>query len=442
LENANERYEVIEPDAGIGGFGRIDKARDSILERNVAIKTLDPIFKLEPSEVDKERFRREARILANLSHPNIPAIYDVIFNEDSGVFKIIFELIEGTNLSKYLQDRGTLSLDQIRKWFANICSALEHAHSKDIIHRDIKPSNIILSKYSDVCYVVDFGISLRNSEVVKITGTSGIGTVGYVSPEQDSGSDTTPASDIFSLAIVLYECLAGTKPIVGGYHYLSSLNESIPPAIDELIIRCLKENPEDRVQSAAEFNLILNRALEPHASFSATLTQGSLYEVQLAISAMSPSAYASLPLGQRLAIMARLKDLVRVNESRLQRAVAALLSELVRTGHSSRAQDYEVILSNSLDYGYERSYSDKWTGNDSIRKALNESAVIVDEKVHNIYSTKILEYLNQTDLDSKDKWYFHDLRIMLQSLLANPFCSEPNAESLAEKLDHINLISH
>jgi serine/threonine-protein kinase len=437
-----ERFEVVQQDAGGGGFGRVHKARDLILERHVAIKALDPIFKLAPSEEDKARFRREARILASLSHPNIPAIYDVQFDEAAQDFRIIFEWIEGTHLSKHLQERGVLTLDQSRRWFSNLCSALQHAHSKGVIHRDVKPANIILASASDVCYLVDFGISLSKQESERLTGSTAVGSPGYMSPEQERGDDLTPASDLFTVAIVLYECLAGSRPALGGYHPLHTLNEAIPPAVDRLIQSCLREKPEERVQSAADFMTQLSRALEPHATFADTLTQGSLYEVQLALHAMSAVAFSQLPLGQRLTVMTRLKDLLRVNEDRLQNAVATLIADLVRVAHISRPADYALVVEHALQYGYERRYTDTWTGNNEIREALSEVSPHVHEGAHEVICEKLFQYLEGRDLSSKAKWYFHDLRVLLQSLLANFACKDVNAERLAERLDQINIISH
>lgn len=126
------RYQIERATVGEGGFGRIDKAIDTELDRPVAIKTLDPLFRASPSDTDVERFRREAKALARLSHPNIPAIYDVDFAPESGQFRIIFEWVEGSTLRQYLQDRGVLSLDETRTYFSSICSALGHAHERGL----------------------------------------------------------------------------------------------------------------------------------------------------------------------------------------------------------------------------------------------------------------------------------------------------------------------
>jgi serine/threonine protein kinase len=127
----DSRYEIVEASAGEGGFGRVDRAFDTTLERPVAIKTLDPLFKTSPSNDDIERFRREAKSLAQLSHPSIPAIYDVQFSPGTNEFRIIFEWIEGNTLRHHLQDRGVMTLSEARELFSTMCSALDHAHQKE-----------------------------------------------------------------------------------------------------------------------------------------------------------------------------------------------------------------------------------------------------------------------------------------------------------------------
>src|SRR5215217_5397957 len=165
----DSRYRVEQAAAGEGGYGRIDKASDTILERPVAIKTLDPLFQEQLNEADIERFHREAKSLAQLSHPSIPSIYDVEFSPERAEFRIIFEWVDGPNLRQHLQDQGVLSLQDARDNFSMICSALSHAHSKGIVHRDIKPANVIITAKARTCYLVDFGIALRGEDISRLT---------------------------------------------------------------------------------------------------------------------------------------------------------------------------------------------------------------------------------------------------------------------------------
>jgi len=125
---------------GEGGFARVIKGRDNFLERDIAVKLLNPLA-TEFSSAEQERFRREARILARLSHPNIPAIYDVDFGP--GRFLIVFQFIEGATLRNIIDQEGAIDLADVRLWFRQITLALEHAHMSSVIHRDVKPENII-----------------------------------------------------------------------------------------------------------------------------------------------------------------------------------------------------------------------------------------------------------------------------------------------------------
>ncbi|GJQ22149.1 MAG: hypothetical protein HBSIN02_25040 [Bacteroidia bacterium] len=438
----DSRYRIQQKSVGQGGFGVIDKAFDDALERTLAIKTLDPLFKKTPSAEDKERFRREAKVLASLTHPNIPAIYDVVIPADESEFKILFQWIDGITIREYLTTRGPLTLDQVRLWFGHICSALTHAHSKNIIHRDIKPSNLIVTHDLSSCYLVDFGIALRTSDIKRVTEGTPIGTPGYMSPEQERGDELTAASDLFSLGVVLYESLSGSKPTVGQYVPLNSINETIPSTIDELVRRCLLD-ARTRIQTAVEFSDQLKNALRPRASFSIVLSEGSLADVHLGLTQMSPEEYANLPKGQRTLIISRLKDLIRVNAPHMLNPIASLLSELCRLGHFSPKPDFPFIVEKAVEFGYETRYTTLWTGNISIRNTLNASALTCHSEPHRIITEKTLAHWTNIDtVTQKESWYHHDLRVLLQNLLANNQCPDDLSTTLAEKLDRLNELTH
>ncbi len=161
-------------------------------------------------------------------------------------------------------DFGVLSLDDVRKYFANICSALTHSHQKGIIHRDIKPSNLIITSSKESCYLVDFGVSLTSKDIDRLTnGKSAVGTPGYMSPEQERNEDLDPSSDIYSLGIVLYEALCGIRPTIGEYKPLSSINgAAIPSTVDNIIRACITTK-EKRIKTAEEFFIRLTSALRP-----------------------------------------------------------------------------------------------------------------------------------------------------------------------------------
>ncbi len=437
-----ERYEIVQASAGEGGYGRIDKAEDTALERPVAIKTLDPLFKSTPSPDDIERFHREAKALAQLSHPNIPAIYDIEFSPEDSTFQIIFEWIDGPTLRDYLNDRGVLSLEEARLHFGEICSALTHAHDRGIVHRDIKPTNVILSDYGATSTLVDFGIALRQDDVTRLTTDTPIGTPGYMSPEQERGDDLAAASDIFALGVLLYECLSGARPAVGGYKPLSIHNEAIPPGIDALIQAALDEDPARRPATPKEFAERLNTTLKPHSSFTATLADGSLHEIQLALNAMDPRDYEALPPGQRRLLLTRMTDLRSVDDERLRRAVATFVTELVNLAYTGDTGEYGRIVEAAVDYGYFKQYGENWKGNQPTRAALNDVALSCQGASHQLLTEAALGLCGTTDLADQQGWYTHDLRVLLQQLLTNPSCDDNAADKLGDALDRLNETTH
>jgi serine/threonine protein kinase len=310
---------------------------------------------------------------------------------------------------------------------------------RGVIHRDIKPSNLIVTP-ENICYLVDFGISLRKSDLDRLT-QSPIGTPGYMSPEQEKNGTTDATTDIYSLGIVLYECLAGTRPLVGGYRSLSTFNEAIPPAIDSLVKQCLGD-PAGRPTTPSTFLSMLNQALTPHASFTDVLANGSLYEIEVAVSRMSPGDYRLLKLGQRIALSSRAKDLVNVDQENMRRATAQLLSSLVRAAQLDPQTDYAYIVEQALQYGYEKKYDYGNFGNSGAREALNDVAITATAATHAVLSGRVLAFLADTKIEGKPRWYFHDLRVLLQNLLVNPQCSDDDALKLGAELHNVNSLSH
>jgi eukaryotic-like serine/threonine-protein kinase len=196
-----ERF-VFEPKPhGEGGFGRVIKGRDTYLERDIAVKVLNPLMTQFSGEPEyQERFRREARVLARLSHPNIPAIYDVLFGPDQ--FLLVFQFVEGRTLRDILEQEGAADLAKVQVWFRQVSSALDHAHAAGIVHRDVKPENIIITPDRETAYLVDWGIALSASDAKRLTDSNGwIGTPGYMSPEQQAGEDIDHRSDLYSLGV-------------------------------------------------------------------------------------------------------------------------------------------------------------------------------------------------------------------------------------------------
>ncbi|HHL39818.1 MAG TPA: CHASE2 domain-containing protein [Deltaproteobacteria bacterium] len=257
------RYELIE-EVGRGAMGVVYRARDPVINRYMAIKTInfDGVEEQMIPQI-KERFFREAQSAGTLQHPNILTIYDV--GEDSGLAYIAMELIEGRELDKWIKGGKRLPVKEALAVAAKVADALDYAHSKGIVHRDIKPANIMVTK-NGVIKVMDFGIAHVQSSTQTKTGVV-LGTPSYMSPEQVEGRKLDGRSDIFSLGIVLYELLTGHRPFKGGnitsimYNIaksdpppLRSYNQSLPECCQRLIDRALAKDRRRRFQTAGEMS--------------------------------------------------------------------------------------------------------------------------------------------------------------------------------------------
>ena len=232
------QYEIVEC-LGRGGMGVVYKARQRSLERWVAIKILAPERVRDP--LFTERFEREAKMLARMSHPNIVTVFDHGRVDD--LFYIVMEYVDGVNLRDLLQD-GKMAPEQALAIIPPICEALEYAHAKDVVHRDIKPENLLLDRDGRV-KIADFGIA-------SLIGTNGgrSGTPPYMAPEQDQGRSDRRA-DIYSLGVVLYEMLTGERP--EGDLLAPSRKAGLDARIDEIVMQALEKEPSRRYQTANEF---------------------------------------------------------------------------------------------------------------------------------------------------------------------------------------------
>ncbi|HEY7194687.1 MAG TPA: serine/threonine-protein kinase, partial [Gemmatimonadales bacterium] len=203
-------YELLE-EIGAGGFGRVYRARDLALERDVAIKVLHPALTADPGVV--ERFRREAQLAARLRHPNIVSIYDIMGR--AGLTWYAMEFVPGSSLAQVIQRHGTFSLDQTERLLNEALSALEHAHSLGLIHRDIKPENMLIEPDGRL-RITDFGLALALRGGARFGGaTSRSGTPQFAAPEQLLGERVDQRADLYSLAAVAYFALLGRPPFSG-----------------------------------------------------------------------------------------------------------------------------------------------------------------------------------------------------------------------------------
>ncbi|WP_309121349.1 Stk1 family PASTA domain-containing Ser/Thr kinase [Paenibacillus sp.] len=264
------RYELIERVGG-GGMALVYKARDTLLNRHVAVKVLRQQYVHDEEFI--RRFRREAQSAASLSHPNVVSIYDV--GQDEETHFIVMEYIEGSNLNDIIKAQAPLQTAEAVHIATQICDALEHAHANGIIHRDIKPHNILIGKNGRV-KVTDFGIA-RAITTSTITQTgSVIGSVHYFSPEHAKGVTAGEKSDLYSLGIVLYQMLTARLPFIGESPISVALkhlqepveeprvvNPMIPQSVENVILKSLRKRPEERYVSAGEMLRDLETCLAP-----------------------------------------------------------------------------------------------------------------------------------------------------------------------------------
>ena len=256
----DNRYEILEV-IGSGGMAVVYKARCHRLNRLVAIKVLKDDF-LGDKEF-RDRFHGESQAVAMLSHPNIVAVYDVSTSLSGDVDYIVMELIEGITLKQYMEKKGVLNWKETLHFAIQIAKALEHAHSRGVVHRDIKPHNVMVLKNGAV-KVADFGIARMMSEGNTLTKEA-LGSVHYISPEQAKGGRVDSRSDIYSLGVVMYEMMAGRPPyegespvsvaiqhINGGAVAPSTLNPNIPRGMEQIILRAMAHEIENRYVSATQ----------------------------------------------------------------------------------------------------------------------------------------------------------------------------------------------
>src|SRR5271169_110770 len=280
-------YESVSP-LGAGGMGEVYRARDTRLDRTVAIKVLPSHLSADPGL--KLRFEREAKAISALQHPNICTLYDV--GSQDGVDFLVMECLEGQTLADRLV-KGALPLEQVLKIGAEIAEALEKAHRQGIVHRDLKPGNIMLTKSG--AKLMDFG--LAKPELAVATGTKGlltpstptmnlasltsaaspltqkgsiVGTFQYLAPEVLQGTEADARSDIFSFGCVLYEMVTGRRAFEGKSQLsvmtailekdpesLATLQPTAPPALDYVVQTCLEKNPDNRFQTVHDLRLQL-----------------------------------------------------------------------------------------------------------------------------------------------------------------------------------------
>jgi serine/threonine protein kinase len=254
-------YQIIR-ELGVGGMGKVFEAEDSLLHRRVAIKVMKPDL---PDEREaKERFIREARAAAAVTHDHIVTIYQV--GEDLGYPFLAMQLLQGENLDQRLKKMTQLPIPEILRIGSEIARGLSAAHEKGLVHRDIKPANIWLESPRDRVKILDFGLARPTEASTQLTNTGMVmGTPAYMSPEQSRGEPLDSRCDLFSLGCILYQMCTGIRPFDGPTFVtiirnlelhqpteVKALNPSVPTALNNLIMRLLAKHPNDRPHSAHE----------------------------------------------------------------------------------------------------------------------------------------------------------------------------------------------
>lgn len=268
-------YEISEH-LGKGGMGNVYKATDTMLGRDVALKMLHPQLTMESHFLD--RFKKEARVLAQLLHPNIAVIYNFI--EQGGNHFMVMEYVEGTNLDDLLKKHKTLPAEFVVPVFVQVLEGLKHAHRKNIFHRDIKPANIMLTP-DDTVKLMDFGIAKVAGEQKMTQVNKIVGTVEFMAPELLQGKDASAASDIYAAGVTLYELLCGKLPFVADTDFTLmqaimkekviqpvKCNAAVPKALSDIVMKALDKNPAARFADAAAFQQALLNAFPNYRSIN------------------------------------------------------------------------------------------------------------------------------------------------------------------------------
>ena len=268
-------YEVLGA-LGAGGMGEVYRARDTRLDRTVAIKILPEHLSSDPGR--RARFEREAQTISGLSHPNICALFDI--GDQDGIHYVVLEYLEGRTVADRLA-RGPLPVSEVLKVGADIASALETAHRHGIVHRDLKPANVMLTKTG--AKLLDFGLAKPSAALASAAAADAptsskslteegviVGTFRYMAPEQLEGKDSDGRTDIFALGALLYEMGTGRSAFSGASQAsvitaimssepvpISALQPLSPPALDRLVQNCLAKDPDKRWQTAHDVRLQL-----------------------------------------------------------------------------------------------------------------------------------------------------------------------------------------
>ena len=266
----NQRYELV-AQQGSGGMSVIYRALDRMLGRMVAVKILRPNLTKDPAFLEK--FQQEARSVAMMSHPNIVTVHDV--GSDGATHYIVMEMVEGDDLKKLIKTRGALPFEKALELGIQICAGLGFAHRSQLVHADVKPQNILINR-DGIVKVTDFGIAQAYTDTMPQTRSDVVwGSPHYFAPEQARGEKPTPASDVYSIGVVLFEMFTGRLPFVGSSqrelalaHIQSEvpraidLNPELPAELSNVIAKVMSKRPNDRYKHADQLGHIVQQIRE------------------------------------------------------------------------------------------------------------------------------------------------------------------------------------
>lgn len=266
----NQRYELV-AQQGSGGMSVIYRALDRMLGRMVAIKILRPNLTQDPAFLEK--FQQEARSVAMMSHPNIVTVHDV--GSDGATHYIVMEMIEGDDLKKLIKTRGALPFDKALEYALQICAGLGFAHRSKLVHADVKPQNILINR-DGIVKVTDFGIAQAYTDTMPQTRSEVVwGSPHYFAPEQARGEKPSPASDVYSIGVVLFEMFCGRLPYLGASQRelalahiqaeiprAKDLNADLPDDLSNVIAKVMSKRPNDRYKHADQLGHILGQIRE------------------------------------------------------------------------------------------------------------------------------------------------------------------------------------
>ncbi|MBX3254238.1 MAG: protein kinase [Chitinophagaceae bacterium] len=306
----NDQYVILHK-IGEGGMGTVYLAEDTLLERKVAIKSLNKPASPSAESLDS-RFQQEALALARLNHPNITHLYSFVPRQDT--YWMVMEYVDGQTLEEWIRLKGTVSPLIACSIISQMLEGLEHAHRKGIIHRDLKPANVMISAEGEV-KIMDFGIArIKNSQRLTQHGKS-VGTLEYMAPEQIQGKEGDELTDIYAAGNILYELLSGQPPFKGDtdYHLMKAKLEEkaplhpilagrVPPALQQVIFKALERNPAKRYENIRSFK----DALLKSAPFP-LLKEHALTEV---LACYQDEAFPEAPQKSSLPVLEKIKKAI------------------------------------------------------------------------------------------------------------------------------------